>query len=391
MPRADGTLNAREKAADIWQQQHWVDADGDPAINRVQSYPGTYVREPSAMLRGNFSLSSFGTPEEVIWWAAHENECDILMSLALDRRLDINWRNEHGCSAFYIAVVKGHIDAVQTLLGLNRDDFDYDLVCPRALDASPFWAAARAGDAAMIKVLLEESPCDFEKANKHGIAPVEAAREAGHDDVVLLIERRKRKLAGVADWPSYKPPSREKLPSIPAVRPPLSTECDPGMRLRRERKSIDELDADREANGWVCKVCGRRNAASDFREPLCRVCKVVRGVLLFSVIFARRGDGFGIRHRRGPTITSRRWCPGVSCSPSTHRCRPTTTAATRPPRSGAASSAARTSTRRGGRSGASRRCASGTNCDNVLRGKVYPLDALERRERVRRVRGARAL
>ena len=210
MPRADGTLNAREKAADIWQQQHWVDADGDPAINRVQSYPGTYVREPSAMLRGNFSLSSFGTPEEVIWWAAHENECDILMSLALDRRLDINWRNEHGCSAFYIAVVKGHIDAVQTLLQINRDDFDYDLVCPRALDASPFWAAARRGDAAMIKVLLEESPCDFEKANKHGITPVAAAREAGHDDVVLLIERRKRKLAGVADWPSYKPPSREK-------------------------------------------------------------------------------------------------------------------------------------------------------------------------------------
>ena len=49
------------------------------------------------------------------------------------RRLDINWRNEHGCSAFYIAVVKGHIDAVQTLLQINRDDFDYDLVCPRAL------------------------------------------------------------------------------------------------------------------------------------------------------------------------------------------------------------------------------------------------------------------
>ena len=326
MPRADGTLNAREKAADIWQQQHWVDADGDPAINRVQSYPGTYVREPSAMLRGNFSLSSFGTPEEVIWWAAHENECDILMSLALDRRLDINWRNEHGCSAFYIAVVKGHIDAVQTLLGLNRDDFDYDLVCPRALDASPFWAAARAGDAAMIKVLLEESPCDFEKANRHGIAPVEAARAAGHDDVVLLIERRKRKLAGVADWPSYKPPSREKLPSIPAVRPPLSTECDPGMRLRRERKSIDELDADREANGWVCKVCGRRNAASDFREPLCRVCKVVRGVLLFfgasraSSLWSRRWRPRGRappHTRHDPTTTSRRWRPGVSRSPST--------------------------------------------------------------------------
>ena len=31
MPRADGTLNAKEKAADIWQQQHWVDADGYPA------------------------------------------------------------------------------------------------------------------------------------------------------------------------------------------------------------------------------------------------------------------------------------------------------------------------------------------------------------------------
>ena len=326
MPRADGTLNAREKAADIWQQQHWVDADGDPAINRVQSYPGTYVREPSAMLRGNFSLSSFGTPEEVIWWAAHENECDILMSLALDRRLDINWRNEHGCSAFYIAVVKGHIDAVQTLLGLNRDDFDYDLVCPRALDASPFWAAARAGDAAMIKVLLEESPCDFEKANRHGITPVEAARAAGHDDVVLLIERRKRKLAGVADWPSYKPPSREKLPSIPSVRPPLSTECDPGLRLRRERKSIDELDADREANGWICKVCGRRNAASDFREPLCRVCKVVRGVLLFfgasraSSLWSRRWRPRGRappHTRHDPTITSRRWRPGVSHSPST--------------------------------------------------------------------------
>ena len=116
---------------------------------------------------------------------------------------------------------------MQTLLQINRDDFDYDLVCPRALDASPFWAAARKGDAAMIKVLLEESPCDFEKANKHGITPVAAAREAGHDDVVLLIERRKRKLAGVADWPSYKPPSREKLPSIPSVRPPLSTECAP--------------------------------------------------------------------------------------------------------------------------------------------------------------------
>ena len=388
MPRADGTLNAREKAADIWQQQHWVDADGDPAINRVQSYPGTYVREPSAMLRGNFSLSSFGTPEEVIWWAAHENECDILMSLALDRRLDINWRNEHGCSAFYIAVVKGHIDAVQTLLQINRDDFDYDLVCPRALDASPFWAAARAGDAAMIKVLLEESPCDFEKANRHGIAPVEAAREAGHDDVVLLIERRKRKLAGVADWPSYKPPSREKLPSIPAVRPPLSTECDPGMRLRRERKSIDELDADREANGWVCKVCGRRNAASDFREPLCRVCKVPRGVLSFSMLHVAMVASMA-SWRRAPPKRDPRPKYRYTCHP--HRCRPTTTAATRPPRSGAASSAVPTSTRRGGRSGASRRCASGTNCDNVLRGKVYPLDALERRERVRRVRRARAL
>ena len=114
----------------------------------------------------------------------------------------------------------------------------------------------------MIKVLLEESPCDFEKANKHGITPVAAAREAGHDDVVLLIERRKRKLAGIADWPSYKPPSREKLPSIPSVRR-LSTEYDPGMMLRQARKSIDELDAAREANGWVCKVCGRRNAASD--------------------------------------------------------------------------------------------------------------------------------
>ena len=81
----------------------------------------------------------------------------------------------------------------------------------------------------------------------------------------------------------------------------------------------------------------------------------------------------------------------ASRSAASARCRPTTTAATRPPRSGAASSAARTSTRRGGRSGACPRCASGTNCDNVLRGKVYPLDALERRERVRRVRRARAL
>lgn len=274
MPRADGTLNAREKQDDIRQQQAWVDADGDPAINRVQSYPGLYTKDPSAMLRGNFSLSSFGTPEEVIWWAAHENECDILMSLALDKRLDINWRNEHGCSAFYIAVVKGHTDAVQTLLGLNRDDVDYDLGCPKALDASPFWVSARQGDAKMIKILLEESPCDPEKGNRDGVKPVEAARDAGHEDVVLLIERRKRKLEGRADWPSYKPPSREKLPSIPAVRPPLSTEADPGARRERSRQSLDEVNAEKAGHGWRCKVCGRPNAASDFREPLCRVCQV---------------------------------------------------------------------------------------------------------------------
>ena len=134
MPREDGKRTKAE--LETWRAQHLVDADGDPAVSRQGPH---YVPKPSEMLRGNFSLASFGTAETVVWWAAHENECDILEQLARDPRVDVNWRNEHGATPFYIAVRNGHVDAAQLMCSLRHVDFDAG--CSGALDATPFWTA----------------------------------------------------------------------------------------------------------------------------------------------------------------------------------------------------------------------------------------------------------
>ena len=122
----------------------------------------------------------------------------------------------------------------------------------------------------MVKLLLSECPCDHEKPNRHGVTPLEAARGARRKDVVTMLEKHYRRAAGHADWLHYKPPRQEKLPSIHAARPPASEEADPGDDAERAR---DDAASSRESHGWVCGVCKRRNDASDFRDPRCRVCR----------------------------------------------------------------------------------------------------------------------
>ena len=69
MPRLDGTLTKKELHAQTWRTQHELDDDYEHTISRQDP---NYVPRASAMLRGNFSLAAFGTPETVVWWAAHE-------------------------------------------------------------------------------------------------------------------------------------------------------------------------------------------------------------------------------------------------------------------------------------------------------------------------------
>lgn len=131
MPRLDGSLTKREEAAAVWRRQHELDAEGDPTISRQDPH---FVPRASAMLRGNFSLANFGTPEKVVWWAAHENEMEIISQLSRDPSVDVNWKNAHGASPFYIAVRNGHLDSVRLMTNIRR--IDYDAVCESALDAS---------------------------------------------------------------------------------------------------------------------------------------------------------------------------------------------------------------------------------------------------------------
>ena len=64
MPRLDGTLTKKELHAQTWRTQHELDDDYEHTISRQDP---NYVPRASAMLRGNFSLAAFGTPETVVW------------------------------------------------------------------------------------------------------------------------------------------------------------------------------------------------------------------------------------------------------------------------------------------------------------------------------------
>ena len=232
------------------------------------------------------------------------------MSLALDRRLDITER-EALCSAFYIAVVKGHIDAADASANKQRRPRLRSCVRGR-------WTRALLGGGAratpMIKVLLEESPCDFEKATGTASRPSRGGGRPRRRSCLLKDEAQAR---GRRRPPSYKPPSRR------SPYPPCGRRCRP-VRSRHD----------------VARRASRRTSSTPTARPTA-------------------GSA------RSAAAGTRRATSASRCAASAKR-RPTTTAATRPPRSGGASSAVPTSTRRGGRSGAFRRCASGTNCDNVF-------------------------
>jgi hypothetical protein len=252
MPRLDGSLTKREEAAQTWRRQHELDDDLVPTISRQDPH---FVPRASAMLRGNFSLATFGTPETVVWWAAHENEMEIIQQLSRDPSVDVNWRNAHGATPFYIAVRNGHLDSVRLMTNIRR--VDYDAVCAKALDASPFWIACRQGHAEMVELLLKECPCDTQRPNRYGLTPLDAARNGGHHDVVKMLE------AHGADRGRI---SRERLPSIKAAAPPTAIEADPG-------EGRGDADDDASTIGaWVCHVCKRHNDDSLFRERKCRIC-----------------------------------------------------------------------------------------------------------------------
>ena len=69
------------------------------------------------------------------------------------QEVSINWRNEHGCSRFIVVKVTRRSAGPAN----KQDDFDYDLVCPRLRRVAVLGGGAQ-GDAAMIKVLLEDGP-----------------------------------------------------------------------------------------------------------------------------------------------------------------------------------------------------------------------------------------
>jgi hypothetical protein len=243
-------MSVREQKAATWRRQHCLDDDLEPTISRQDPH---FVPRASAMLRGNFSLATFGTPETVVWWAAHEDEMEIIQQLAKDPSVDVNWKNSHGATPFYIAVRNGHVDTVRLLANVRR--VDYDAVCHHALDASPFWTACRLGHYEIVELMLKECACDRTRPNRYGISPLDAARAAGHGDVVKLLE-----LHGVEAGER-----RERLPAIRDAAPPTAPEADPGEG-RHDGSDVSGVGA------WVCHVCKRHNDGSLFREQKCRVC-----------------------------------------------------------------------------------------------------------------------
>ena len=243
-------MSVREQKAATWRSQHCLDDDLEPTISRQDPH---FVPRASAMLRGNFSLATFGTPETVVWWAAHEDEMEIIQQLAKDPSVDVNWKNSHGATPFYIAVRNGHVDTVRLLANVRR--VDYDAVCHHALDASPFWTACRLGHYEIVELMLKECACDRTRPNRYGISPLDAARAAGHGDVVKLLE-----LHGVEAGEK-----RERLPAIRDAAPPTAPEADPGEG-RHDGSDVSGVGA------WVCHVCKRHNDGSLFREQKCRVC-----------------------------------------------------------------------------------------------------------------------
>ncbi|KAJ8613894.1 hypothetical protein CTAYLR_008680 [Chrysophaeum taylorii] len=129
-------------------------------------------------------LSEFGSSEEMLWWAAHENQCEIVESLGRDPSVDVN-SCYNGATPFYAAVIKGHIDLVELMVSMPGVDLNKS--CRRG--ASPFWMACRLGRFDLVDLLLRTPRVDVH-ASMDGVSPVEAARAAGHTRIVALIERK---------------------------------------------------------------------------------------------------------------------------------------------------------------------------------------------------------
>ena len=114
--------------------------------------------------------------------AATFGHWNIIQILVTDIHCDVNAAGEYGWTALHYACQGGHISTVKKLNELNCSLMESD-----KHGNTPIHIAAFYGEAAVVRLLVEEFGCNVDAKNEQGMMPLHAASEGGHSEIVRIL------------------------------------------------------------------------------------------------------------------------------------------------------------------------------------------------------------
>ena len=161
--------------------------DGTPA-----AAPAPAARAPIGDSNGVPELSPITTPRPTgnitafegkqLWDAANGNVAK-METLIENNPANIEYRNEHGQTPFYMAAYSGKHECLKVMLLTAGADKD----CATSFGWTPLIASARNGTEKCIKILLDAGADTATKDGK-GKTALDHAKEKGHASIVALLE-----------------------------------------------------------------------------------------------------------------------------------------------------------------------------------------------------------
>lgn len=121
--------------------------------------------------------------------AARKGNLRLVKSLSLDPEVDLNWQDSTGCTPFYSACEKGHVDIVRYLLDFHdnhqRRTIDFNLADDNG--STPFSCVCFDGDEEMVEMLVGDERIDLIRADRSGRTPLYCASYYGWEEVVKIL------------------------------------------------------------------------------------------------------------------------------------------------------------------------------------------------------------
>ena len=130
--------------------------------------------------------NGYGSERTPLYIASRENRFDIVETLLLDSRIDVN-RMVNGENALLTATEEGHADIVRILL--EHDDIDTN-IGKSGNEGSALFIAAESGNSEIVKDLLLQPQIEVNSRHKtESITPLVMASRNGYLNVVKMLLR----------------------------------------------------------------------------------------------------------------------------------------------------------------------------------------------------------